>query len=183
MATARPLAQAKGTGYQLYDWQMQRLFQDLSLCYKKTVNVNQNPLLGIYHLDRGIWIDGIARVNSKWLCAYDPSKYVNSPYYTNANDHTDGYSQVGYDAPTGSNKTIKKLGYDANNPFFNYPSELTDESGYATYYCDGYYYASGNYPVYSYVSYSLANAGLFYCNTSDDWSYANGVRLCYRPIA
>lgn len=183
MATARQLAQAKGTGYQLYDWQMQRLFQDLSLCYKKTVNVNQNPLLGIYHLDIGILVDGIARVNSKWLCAYDPSKYVNSPYYTNANDHTDGYSQIGYDAPTGSNKTIKKLGYDANNPFFNYPSELTGESGYATYYCDGYWYASGNYPIRSDVSISSAAYGLFYCISNNGWSDARCVRLCYRPIA
>lgn len=180
---ARLLARALGTGYQLYDWQMQRLFQDLVMVYKLTVNVNANPLLNTYHLDGGVWIDGIARVDTKWLFAYDPADYVDSPTWTNENNHTAGYNLAGYSAPTGSNQTIKKLGYDANHPFFNYPSMLTGESGYNSYYFDGYWYAGGNHPVRSNVGYSDANAGLWFCYTDGAWSTAAPVRLCYRPIA
>lgn len=183
IGAGRDLARALGTGYQLYDWQIQRLFQDLSMLFKGTVNVNQNPLLNTYHLDGGVWIDGICRDGTKWLCAYDTSKYVNNPTWTSDVNHTEGYSLVGYTATTSSNQTIKKLGYDANHPFFNYPNTLTGESGYSSYYYNGYFYANGNHPVLSLVSVSYAYYGLWYCYADDGWSYSSGVRLCYRPIA
>ena len=78
---------------------------------------------------------------------------------------------------------IKKLGYDPDNPFFNYPAEVINNSSYNTYYCDGYYYAGGNYPVRSSVSYSSASAGLWSCVTNAAWSDALRVRLVYEPVA
>jgi len=150
---------------------------------KQSVNVNQNPLLGIYHLDGGVWVDGIARNNTQWLCCYDYTKYVDSPTYTNAQTHTDGYELVSYAAPTTSGQEIKKLGYDPDNPFFNYPSEVINNGSYNTYYCDGYWYAGGNYPVYSAVGYPSADYGLWRCNTYNAWSNAGCVRLVYEPVA
>lgn len=183
ISAGRDYARALGTGYQLYDWQIQRLWQDLVMIYRQSVNVNANPLLNTYHLDGGVWIDGICRNNTQWLCAYDPSKYVNQPTWTNNNNHTEGYYLVGYTAPTGNAQTIKKMGYDPNHPFFNYPNVLTGESGYSSYYFDGYWYANGNYPVRSSVGDSTATYGLWVCSSVIGWSSAFRVRLCYRPIA
>ena len=178
---ARALCQSRGTGYQQYDWQFQKLFVDLCLAISKKVNFNSGTeitnYLGVYDLSRYVWIDGVSRDSSTWCIAYDPTKYVDS-----ATSSSDGYTAVSYTAPTTSALCITKLGYDENNPFFNYPNAGVSNSSYNTYYCDGYWYASGNRPVYSYVGGAAAYTGLWSCGTNSDWSYANGARLCYRPL-
>lgn len=177
---ARALCQSRGTGYQQYDWQFQKLFVDLCLVIGQKVDFNSGTTiknyLGVYDLDRYIWIDGISRDETTWCIAYDPDKYVNS-----ATSSTDGYVSAGYSAPTTSGVRITKLGYDENNPFFNYPNTAS-VSSYTAYYCDAYFYSGGNHSVYSNVGNTPASNGLWYCASHYGWSYAYGARLCYRPL-
>lgn len=169
LGNARPLARNVGTGYQLYDWQMQRLVQDLSVAYYKSVNPTGN-VLGLNGISGWTWVDGICKNNTDWLCAYNPEDYVDNP-----TSSTTGYNLVGYSSPSSTGR-IKKLGYDVNHPFFNYPNETGGNTG--EYYQTDFYYGGGNRPVHSYVGY-----GVWYCFTNGDWSAGYGVRLCYRPIA
>lgn len=184
LQTGRTNARALGTGYQLYDWQMQKLFVDLAMCHKKNVNFNPggqtiNEYLGIAHLANSIWVDGFYHNNEVWYAALNPSDYVSSP----GTHPPTGYTTISFSAPTANSQCIKKLGYDANSPFFNQPSELTGATSYTVYYCDRYNYSSGSHPVGSGVGVSNAGYGLWYCNANGDWSDARGVRLCKKPLA
>lgn len=178
---ARTMAMSRGTGYQLYDWMFQRLWQDLIIVAMKTVNINSgsgidSDALGINWQKSGGWIDGITQTSGAIAVSYKPTKYVDS-----ATTSTDGYVSVSYNLTT-SNGEISKLGYDVNNPFVNYPSATVTNDNYNTYYCDQFYYNSGNWPFFSYVGNAYAFAGAFYCYVNGGWSYASGVRLCYRPL-
>ena len=182
IGNARNWAREIGTGYQIYDWQFQKLFVDLALLVSQKVNFQDGSVaiseyLGIKNINIGCWVDGVSRASSTWCIAYDPTKYVDS-----ATSSTTGYTAVSYTAPTSSSVNITKLGYDENNPFFNYPNAAASNSSYNTYYCDGYWYSSGNHPVYSTVGDAYADNGLWRCNTSIVWSNAYGARLCYRPL-
>lgn len=175
---------ANGVGYQLMDWRIQRLWQDLIICAYGKININsgsgiQTDELGIYWGATGQWIDGFCHIDTSWVYSNSPSKYIDSPTAS-----SDGYSAIsGYTAPTTSGQEISKLGYDEAAPFFNYPSETVPNSNYTTYYCDGYSYSSGNHPVYCLVGSSDAGCGAFYCNGLNGWTNTYGVRLCYRPAA
>lgn len=178
---ARTMAMSRGTGYQLYDWMFQKLWQDLIIVAMKTVNINSGSgidtdVLGINWQKSGGWIDGITQTSGAIAVSYKPSKYINS-----ATTSTDGYVNVGYNLATKDGE-ISKLGYDPNNPFVNYPSSTVTNSSYNTYYCDYYYYSSGNYPFYSNVGNASAGAGAFGCSVTGAWRSAYGVRLCYRPV-
>ena len=198
IGNGREKARARGTGYQLMDWRIQRLWQDLIICLYKTVNINGGILAittdriglvwsvsGELQDNIGILIDGFCHIDSSWVCSNLPSKYIDSPTAT-----SEGYTLIsGYTAPTTGNE-IKKLGYDSTQPFFNYPSEVVTKSNsnYDTYYCDGYWYAKGNKGLTGIVtarSYPESNAyaGAFACSGTLDWSHTDRVRLCYRPAA
>lgn len=198
ISNGREKARARGTGYQLMDWRIHRLWQDLIICLYKTVNINGGILaittdrIGLVWSVSGelqgearILIDGFCHIDSSWVCSNLPSKYIDSPTAT-----SEGYTLVsGYTAPTTGNE-IKKLGYDSAQPFFNYPSEVVTKSNsnYDTYYCDGYWYAKGNKGLTGIVtaqSYPESNdyAGAFACSGTLDWSHIDRVRLCYRPAA
>ena len=184
LATGRTNARALGTGYQLYDWQMQKLFVDLAMCHKKNVNFNSGQTiqnyLGIYHLQNNIWVDGFYHNNDIWYAALNPADYVSNP---NSHPPT-GYTAAGYACPTAQGQCVSKLGYDANNPFFNQPSDAVSNSSWNTYYCDGFYYSSGTHPVFAGVGYSNATCGLWCTNAGYLWTADSfGVRLCYRPIS
>ena len=185
VGTGRSYATAKGTGYQLFDWQMQKLWQDLIICFKMTVNTNTGTAwtydeMGIYWTTQGGWIDGIMGSSGTWKLCTAPTKYAS---LGSASDPVPAdYISAGYAQPTSSNE-IQKLGYDSNNPFFNYPSAVVSNTSYNTYYCDQYYYGSGNRPVYSRVGAAYASDGAFYCSTNNSWSSSYGVRLCYRPLS
>lgn len=182
ISAGRALARAKGTGYQIMDCAMKLFWQDLALAVSENVDFNNGSgvasFLGLKLMNEGgWWIDGIAHDGSTYIYSNKPSKYVDQPATS-----TNGYSALSYSAPTGSNQCIKNLGYDANHPTISLPVELTGDSNWTSYYCDGYWYSSGNHPVCVYVGTASANLGLFTFLGRHDWSYANGVRLCYRPI-
>jgi hypothetical protein len=170
------------SGYQLYDWMIHKLFQDLAICKLQTINTNSGSgitsLLGINWGSTSDWIDGIASPSSDnyWVFSYKPSCYVNEP-----SSSTTGYQAVNYARPTTSGE-ISKLGYDTSHPFVNYPNSVVSNSSYNTYYCDQYYYSSGSRPVRCYVAFSDSYYGVFSCYSYREWSYPYGVRLCYRPI-
>ena len=182
LATGRTNARALGTGYQLYDWQIQKLFVDLALLKSKKVNFQDgsatiSEYLGIAHLDQATWVDGIYHNDTTWYAALNPDNYASNPSSSQT-----GYFALSYAAPTGSGTEVKALGYDSNHPFVNYPSSEVSNSSYNTYYCDGYYYSSGSRPVYSNVGYALAYSGLWRCNGYFAWSDSCGVRLCFKPL-
>lgn len=181
LENGRTNARALGTGYQLYDWQIQKLFVDLAMMKAKTVNFQDgsatiSEYLGIAHMDQGVWIDGIYRNNSMWYVARNPSNYASNP------STPTGYFLLSYSSPT-ADAEIKKLGYDINNPFVNYPWEVILNSSFSTYYCDGYYHGSGSHPIITVVGGAEARRGLWYCFSSYLWSQTSGVRLCYKPIS
>ena len=182
IGNARTQAQARGTGYQQFDWMMQRFWQDLIILLKQTVNTNAGTAwtyddIGIYWGTAYGWVDGFAQNSMSIAVSYAPTKYADS-----ATSATTGYTGVSYQLPS-SNYEIQKLGYDANNPFVNYPSAVVNNSSYNTYYCDRYYYSSGNHPLFSFVGYAVADYGAFYCSVDNVWSFAFSVRLCYRPLS
>lgn len=184
LATARSQAQALGTGYQLYDWQMHKLFQDLTICYLQSVNTNSgsgfNTMLGIAHQKNDFLCDGIIKgTTDYWWVCYDPTKYV-SLSSTSSGIPTD-YVATSYIAPTTTGE-ISKLGYDANNPFVNMPTTTVNNSYYNTYYCDLYNCKTDSHPVLCNVGYAAAVYGVFSCDLYPGWSDSSGVRLCYRPL-
>lgn len=183
LAAGRTNARALGTGYQLYDWQIQKLFVDLAMMKAKTVNFQNgsatiSEYLGVAHLDQGIWIDGIYHDSAVWYSALNPANYVSNP-----SGVPTGYSALSYTAPAGNGTEVKALGYDSNHPFLNYPSSEVSNSSYNTYYCDGYHYSSGSHPVISNVGNAYAFSGIWYCYGRSDWSSPYGVRLCFKPIS
>ena len=184
LSNGRTRARARGTGYQLMDWRIQRLWQDLVICTYKKIDINSGSgittdPLGLEWGNSGNWIDGFCHIDSSWVYSNSPSKYIDRPTAL-----SEGYASIsGYTAPTINEGEIKKLGYDSTQPFFNYPSATVSNSSYNTYYCDGYYYSSGNHPVNAYVGFTAADGGAFNCLGHTDWSSTNGVRLCYRPTA
>ena len=185
ITNGRTYAQARGTGYQLFDWQIQKLWQDLIICFKETVNTNSGTAwtydeLGIYWTASSGWIDGVICSSGTWYLCDKPSKYAS---LAGTSDPIPAdYVAASYAQPTTSGQDIQKLGYDSTHPFFNFPSETVDNSSYNTYYCDGYYYSSGNRPVYSRVGNARADNGAFYCRVNNDWSFTYGVRLCKKPL-
>lgn len=181
IGNARTFARARGTGYQQYDWQFQKLWQDLIVVFKRTYNTNAGTAwtydeMGIYWGTNGCWIDGICHNSAVIAVSNKPSKYVDS-----ATTSTDGYFGVSYNLPTTSSGNITKLGYDSSHPFVNFPSAASGSS-YTSYYCDGYYYSSGSHPVRSFVGNANASDGAFFGSASVAWSYTDSVRLCYRPL-
>lgn len=179
------LCKNKGAGYYPYDVWTQKLFQDLELAIGKKVNYQDGSAaitvskIGLNHLDKGHWVLGVIGSSGSWYACYDPDKYqaleaTNSPI-------PQDYVQIGYAQPTTNNE-IQKLGYDESNPFFNYPTAVVSNSNYNTYYCDGYFYSSGNRPVYSVVGRSSMGCGLWFCCADFGWSNTYGVRLCFRPL-
>lgn len=184
LANARTNARALGTGYQLYDWQFQKLFVDLALCHKQNVNFNSgktiNEYLGVAHLANSTLVDGVYHNGTTWYASDDPSKYVSNP----SSHPPTGYYALSYACPStsGTAREVKSLGYDANHPFINYPSSTTSSTNYNTYYCDSYSYSAGSRLVSSYVGYASASCGLWYCSTGSSWTTTNRVRLCYKPL-
>ena len=188
ISTGRTNARALGSGYQLYDWQIQKLFQDLVCCYLRKINTNDgtgfSSMLGIEHMADSWWVDGVAgdmssATGTSWYFSYKPSAYINEP----SSSTTDYINGAGYLGPNNtSRQNIQALGYTTSHPFFNYPKTVTGSATYTTYYCDGFVASSGNHPVYCFVGYASADYGVFFCNTSYAWTYSAGVRLCYRPL-
>lgn len=185
-AVGRGNATSKGTGYQIFDWQLQKLWQDLIICLKETVNINSGSditydEIGIYWGASYGWIDGVMGSNGNWKFCTAPTKYTS---LSGTSDPIPAdYVTAEYSRPGSSGKEISKLGYNSSYPFFIFTTATVDNSSFNTYYCDGYWYSPGNHPVGSLVGGAYVDAGAFNCNTGSSWSDKYGVRLCYRPIA
>lgn len=167
--------------YQLYDWMFHKLWQDLIICKMQTINTNSGSgittdQLGIYWGNFEQWIDGFGHEDTYVYLCDKPSKYVDSPTAS-----TDGYFTTNYRIPTTSGQEVQKLGYDEMHPFVTLPVATTRNSSYNTYYCDYYYYGSGNRSFYCSVGNAVASYGAFGLG-GVDWSVTDGVRLCYRPL-
>ena len=184
LSSGRAAANAKGSGYQLMDWRIFKLWQDLVICVYQSVNINDGngismDKLGLSWGYEMQWIDGFSAAAGIWRYCNEPSKYVDFP-----TDSTVGYKDVGnYSVPTGNASEVKKLGYDEKEPFFNFPSEVISNSSYNTYYCDGYYHSSNNYPVSVQVGSTARITGAFLCHADGSWTTSRKTRLCYRPIS
>lgn len=190
---ARTNARALGTGYQLYDWQMQKLWQDLIICKKNTIDTNNGSGIGTDDYDdfgiywgiesTRVWVDGVIGKGSKWYISYKPSEYLNYD-----DNFLNLYSEISYDRSTNDVTTacIQKLGYDYSNQFFNYTSYVYDYQAYNfnKYYCDRYYYSTYDAtPIVTIInSYVSAAAGAFNCMAVNQNILENKARLCYRPI-
>jgi len=188
ISKGRTNARARGIGYQLMDWMIFKLWQDLLCVAMQTINTNSGSeittdRLGVYWGTYYIWVDGVARNSTNWIYSYKPTSYADSPTSSTTN-----YQQCTYSTPSWSSSTsecISKLGYDSGNPFFNYPNAMVTDSNYASYYCDAVYGSTSttNSPVFSRVGGAYADGGAFVCGAGNAWSSALGVRLCYRPLS
>ena len=194
-ATARANASKKGDGYQLMDWRIQRLWQDLLLCsygsvsieiqtvsddgsrsFDDKIGINWNLLSGATYYRQ--LIDGVRHQGTYYLYSNEPSKYGE------ASATTEGYYVCNIQAPQiFSNSLISRLCYDKKQPFFNYPSSIySNYYKYDIYYCANYIYNGGS----GAMAFSPASIyqSPFDCGLSNSTSEPNyAVRLCYRPIA
>ena len=187
---ARILCRNRGTGYQQFDWKIRQLFTDLGVVLSRIININNSwkiyDVLGIYHQEQYIWVDGIIKGSNEdsnaWYFADKEADYY-SPAGTTETEATilgNDYHKLSYSAPS-TGGYITKLGYDSSHPFENYPNETGGSQ--TTYYCDYFYTASGARPVYCRLGYANANSGWWYCYADRVWSGAVSARLCFRPIA
>ena len=183
ISSARTNARNRGAGYLQYDWQFQKLWQDLIICFKETVDTNNATTgwtydeLGIFWGTNGCWVDGVSGNTGEWIFSDKPSTYIDRPTSSSS-----GYKTASYSGPTTTSLEISKLGYDNSNEFFNYPNDVTNNDQYNTYYCDAFVYQSGGRPISSFVGYNTAGSGAFSCYVFSGWSGTNLVRLCYRPL-
>ena len=183
-AVGRALCQAKGTGFQMMDIAMQMFWIDLALAVSEKVNFNNGEgvasYLGLARMtEGGWWIDGCFHIDNTLYVSNQPSKYAGSND-SNPTSSQDGYEALSYKIPT-SEGYITKLGVDGQHGDINVPTAVGGSA--STYYCDYYYYASGNRPCNVSVGYASAYGGLFSFYGHNDWSTAYGVRLCYKPIS
>lgn len=177
MANARNAAQADGEGYQLYDWQFHKLFQDLAVAILGTVDENNaGTILGITDLKNEMWLDGIGKTGNYYSVCYDPTKYSNDLPATD-------YEQVAYPVPSANPACVKIIGYDPNHPFVGFAAQTYTNSAYNTYYCAGCYTTASNEmrPVTITPS-GTGTSGLFMQATTNVFGGSYRARLCYRPI-
>lgn len=185
---ARTFARARGTGYQLMDWRIHRLWQDLLICIMKTVNTNSGSGIATDALGfEWVWdfsfIDGfVIGTDDKWVYSNSPSKYIDNPEAS-----SDSYSIIsGYVAARANwnNYAVKKLGYDASQPFFNYPSDMFYASeSYDSYYCDELKTPNTMCPIKFSIRRPQAYDGAFQLLSNTGWTNTYVQRLCYRPIS
>ena len=184
ISNGREKARARGVGYQLMDWRIQRLWQDLVICASKKIRIKDNSsalamdALGLYWGDASQGVDGFSLNNGTWIYSNSPSKYIDNPMA-----NSEGYTAIsGYTGP-GGHDNIQKLGYDSNQPFFNYPSAINRDIYYSSYYCGAYHRGSTNTPISTRVGGPYSTDGVFVCFSISAWSSSERVRLCYRPPA
>lgn len=185
---ARTFARARGTGYQLMDWRIHRLWQDLLICAMKTINTNSGSgittdALGLEWVWDFSFIDGfVIGTDDKWVYSNSPSKYIDNP-----DASSDSYSIIsGYVAARvqWDYYTVKKLGYDASQPFFNYPSDMFYKyESYDSYYCDELSTPNTMCPIKFSIRRPQARDGAFQLLSNSGWTTQYVQRLCYRPIS
>ena len=196
ISNGREKARARGAGYQIMDWRIYKLWQDLVICAYKKININSGSglitdVLGLEWDQGSQWVDGLCIAGKSvdkiktWIYSNSPSKYIDNP-----TANSDSYAAIsGYTMPyISSSQIIQKLGYDSAEKFFNYPSAVAGDtvSNKNTYYCNSYVPGTSTTPINTSVGgVSEGNGiyGAFSCRALNSYDYNTGVRLCYRPIA
>ncbi len=186
LSEAKEILKLYGENYELFNWQYQKLLTDLFLIMSKKVSFKEgvekkNQFLGFEDLDYSCFVDGVNYINGHWIISYDSKNSILHP-----NEKTKSYKIIEYRAPNNPSVTIKKLGYDCNNPFFNYPCELEYFENYC-YYANEYLWMNNSeHPVITNMGDDCITFGLFNCNVkynSDRDRFGNlGFRLCSRNL-
>ena len=202
IGTTRGYAADRGAGYQLFDWQFWKLWQDLLVAIMGTVDTNPgtattgDDAIGVYWKSGSIYMDGLWYEDSGTnFFSYLPTQYVDSPTRS-----TPGYQAIPSDvkiiSTDGTPYEIKKLGYNSSTPFLNLPRTVNVLGNYSTYYCDSVFTAS---PSVTGTSSHLITCG-YYFNSSGSSNIRYGAytisaqsgtgsvnshysRLCYRPVS
>ena len=176
----RANAVAKGEGYQLYDWMMHKLWQDLITCKMNNININSGTginidSLGLYWSSYEAYIDGISHFPDFVAFSYKPTAYIDNPRWNAPNYNSDIY------AISQNSGVIKNLGYNSDHPFVNYPTSV-QKSSENIYYCDVYTSSTDTSPIISTIGGKSKNYGAFFVNAASGWRVKHYIRLCYRPI-
>ena len=176
----RANAVAKGEGYQLYDWMIHKLWQDLITCKMNNININSGTgididSLGLYWSSYEAYIDGISHFPSFVAFSYKPTAYIDNPRWNSPNYNSDIY------AISQNSGVIKNLGYNSDHPFVNYPTSV-EKSSENIYYCDVYTSSTDTSPIISTIGGKSKNYGAFFVNAASGWRVKHYIRLCYRPI-
>lgn len=176
----RANAVAKGKGYQLYDWMIHKLWQDLITCKMNNININSGTgintdSLGLYWSSYEAYIDGISHFPSFVAFSYKPTAYIDNPRWNAPNYNSDIY------AISTNSGVIKNLGYNSDHPFVNYPTSV-EKSSENIYYCDVYTSSTDTSPIISTIGGKSKNYGAFFVNAASSWRVKHYIRLCYRPI-
>ena len=176
----RANAVAKGAGYQLYDWMMHKLWQDLITCKMNNININSGTgidtdSLGLYWSSYEAYIDGISHFPAFVAFSYKPTAYIDNPRWNSPNYNSDIY------AISQNSGVIKNLGYNSDHPFVNYPTSA-EKSSENIYYCDVYTSSTDTSPIISTIGGKSKNYGAFFVNAASGWRVKHYIRLCYRPI-
>ena len=190
IATGRTNARAKGVGYQLIDWRIQRLWQDLMICSMETLDpkpetMAETDIFGIYWGSGPQYFDGAIGLSSgKYLCSNFPSKYIDDP-----TEDSDGYVATSY-ANVDPSGVIMAIGYDDTEgmEFCNFPRVTGAFKFDSYYYCSAFESFDGG--MYGALFAQPTSTeypemrGIFYTFVfSAAWEEETTVRLCYRPIA
>ena len=176
----RANAVAKGEGYQLYDWMIHKLWQDLITCKMNNININSGTgididSLGLYWSSYEAYIDGISHFPAFVAFSYKPTAYIDNPRWNSPNYNSDIY------AISQNSGVIKNLGYNSDHPFVNYPTSV-EKSSENIYYCDVYTSSTDTSPIISTIGGKSKNYGAFFVNAASGWRVKHYIRLCYRPI-
>lgn len=124
------------------------------------------------------WLDGISVSSLKPYVCQNPASYTSGSIPA-------GYTALSYNGMSGGTYYTKAIGYDANNPFAQVPSDTSGSN--STYYCDyGYYSSSSNRVVLVGGGWGDSlDAGAWYFNAYNSSSITRsgiGGRLLRRPL-
>lgn len=184
-ATAINNCASLGTGYYAYTWMENKLWVDLVTCRTESVdstNLTSDPT-GIYFEFENSWVLGI------WINR-NSQKYTFNYTGGDRDSYSTAYS-FDSSAVGNSGNTIKKLGYDQDHEFVNYPSEVVLETEYNNYYPDCSYISSESaYPLTSIGCIRLFsgdggrgmyNSWFYTTSEAGGWGIRVAFRLCYKP--
>jgi hypothetical protein len=180
ISSARAIARAKGSGYQLYDCAMYCFLRDLLIVINESFSFT-NVLTFASMTGLSTYIDGLWKSptsSTHYLYSNKPSLYIDDP-----TENSNGYVTLSYSAPAENSSAyvITKLGYDSSNPTISLPSALGTEKTITSYYCSAFKSTSSKY-LYTY-SFRTNLIGSLYMACNYLSSSSGTFRLAYRAIS
>lgn len=171
-ANFRVYANNLGSGYQAYDWKIDRLLIDLILLHNRSMKIKGTDFFNINGLNNKQLIDGIGTYSSYYVYCTNEDYYVSSPTTS-----TSYYNTLNYNNVSGSGY-ITDLGYDENQYFLNLASTIQSVPYNTVYYLS---YCTSSTSTQSIHRQLFTNGGLYY-QYSYSWTSNTYIRLCYRPL-